>query len=125
MMAHFNTLTLPDIRPKGVPAGVSAILQTAVAKNPDERYTPAGEVARALTMLAGVELEATSQDDRLQKAVVAVEVMPAATESEKSRNRHQDDQELTAKAVAIVMRRITAEICARMSPLSPDRKHTL
>jgi serine/threonine protein kinase len=48
MMAHFNPLTLPANWPAGVPSGVGEVLKRVLAKQPDERYASAGELAEAL-----------------------------------------------------------------------------
>ncbi len=51
MMAHFKPLALPQQWPEGVPPGVTEVLTTALAKNPDERYPSAGMLAQALMKL--------------------------------------------------------------------------
>ena len=52
MMAHFNPLSLPNQWPNKIPPGISQVLQTALARRPDDRYTTAGELAAALTALS-------------------------------------------------------------------------
>jgi LuxR family maltose regulon positive regulatory protein len=51
MMSHFRPLALPAAWPDGVPPGVTALLTTALARNPAERYAGAGDMAAALTAL--------------------------------------------------------------------------
>jgi serine/threonine protein kinase len=51
MMAHFKPLTLPAEWPAAVPAGLNAVLEKALAKNPANRYQTAGQLAKALTEL--------------------------------------------------------------------------
>ncbi|HSG20500.1 MAG TPA: serine/threonine-protein kinase, partial [Burkholderiaceae bacterium] len=52
MMAHLRPLTLPESWPEGVPSGIAASLQTALARQPGDRYATAGELAVALLGLA-------------------------------------------------------------------------
>jgi len=52
MMAHFKPVGLPQQWPDGVPAGVTEILKTALANTPDQRYSTAGDMARALLALS-------------------------------------------------------------------------
>ena len=52
MMSHFSPLALPAAWPEGVPAGVTDVLETALAKQPADRYEAAGEMAGALAGLA-------------------------------------------------------------------------
>jgi WD40 repeat protein/serine/threonine protein kinase len=63
MMAHFNRLMLPETWPEGVPSGVAGVLTTALARQPDERYATAREMAQALTTL-GITTPAESEPAR-------------------------------------------------------------
>ena len=49
MMAHFNPLSLPESWPDDVPSGIVEVLNTALAKKPDDRFGTAGEMVRSLT----------------------------------------------------------------------------
>ncbi|MFC1975036.1 protein kinase [Chloroflexota bacterium] len=51
MMAHFKPLTLPQVWPKGVPAGVADVLSTALANKPADRYATAREMVETLASL--------------------------------------------------------------------------
>jgi serine/threonine protein kinase len=51
MMAHFKPLELPEKWPEGVPPGVAEVLRTALAQEPADRYTTAGNMVEALTAL--------------------------------------------------------------------------
>lgn len=51
MMAHFSPLTLPDSWPDDVPPNVATVLHTAMAKQIEERYATAGQMAGALAAL--------------------------------------------------------------------------
>ena len=56
MRSHLKPLRLPESWPDGVPAGVTEILQTALAKDPADRYASAGDMARTLERLAASAL---------------------------------------------------------------------
>ena len=51
MMAHFKPPALPGQWAEGVPAGVTAVIRTALAHNPADRYATAGTMAAALAAL--------------------------------------------------------------------------
>ncbi|MCB0163806.1 MAG: protein kinase [Anaerolineae bacterium] len=51
MMAHFTPLSLPQTWPDAVPAGITEVLAKALARNPDDRYRSATELAAALAAL--------------------------------------------------------------------------
>src|SRR5262245_43575781 len=53
MMAHFRPLVLPQSWPKEVPPEIAKVLNIALAKQPKERYTTAGEMIKALLNLTG------------------------------------------------------------------------
>jgi serine/threonine protein kinase len=55
MMAHFKPPVLPGRWPEGVPAGVEAVIKTALANKPADRYATAGEFAEALAALDQAE----------------------------------------------------------------------
>jgi serine/threonine protein kinase len=65
ILKHINdpvpqiTLQNPDL-----PSGINAILQKAMAKNPNDRYATASELSRALSSSLGVTAEASSPDLR-------------------------------------------------------------
>ncbi len=48
MMAHFKPPALPQEWPEGVPPGLTEVLTTALAKNPEERFPSAGMLAQGL-----------------------------------------------------------------------------
>ncbi len=52
MMAHFSPPPLPQSWPDGVPPGLTDVLQTALAQQPDDRYATATEMVDALASLA-------------------------------------------------------------------------
>jgi hypothetical protein len=52
MMAHFQPLTLPEMWPDAVPAGVGVVIKKALANNPADRYASAGELVADLRALA-------------------------------------------------------------------------
>jgi serine/threonine protein kinase/DNA-binding SARP family transcriptional activator len=60
MAAHFNRLALPEAWPEGVPPGVAQVLKTALARQPANRYTSTGEMAKALASLELPESEDSS-----------------------------------------------------------------
>lgn len=51
MMAHFKPPRLPATWPDDVPAAVSEVLETALARDPDRRYDTAGQFVQALVDL--------------------------------------------------------------------------
>lgn len=52
MMAHFSPLNLPETWPTGIPPSITAVLQTALARQPEKRYANAGKLTAALAALA-------------------------------------------------------------------------
>lgn len=55
MMAHFKPLALPGEWAADVPAGVTAVIKTALAHRPTDRYATAGAMAAALAALGQEE----------------------------------------------------------------------
>ncbi len=51
MMAHFKPLILPDSWPEDVPANIGAVLRTALAQNPSNRYKTPADMLQALVAL--------------------------------------------------------------------------
>jgi tRNA A-37 threonylcarbamoyl transferase component Bud32 len=52
MLAHFRPLDLPRQWPEGTPPGLVEVLEKALARQPAERYSTAGELARDLAGLS-------------------------------------------------------------------------
>jgi hypothetical protein len=48
MRAHFQPVELPETWPEEVPPGLGEVLRTALAKEPEERYARAGDLADTL-----------------------------------------------------------------------------
>jgi non-specific serine/threonine protein kinase len=77
MMAHFSSLMLPQTWPEGVPSHVVTVLEKALAKQPHDRYTMAGELAAVLSRLTAVELKAAPDADiPTRVATKAEEALP-------------------------------------------------
>lgn len=53
MRSHFQPLAFPETWPKGVPAGLTAVLEQALATEPDNRYATATEFVASLLQLSG------------------------------------------------------------------------
>jgi alpha-glucoside transport system substrate-binding protein len=62
--AHLKGISIEESMPEGTPAGTRRLLQTAVSKNPEERYLSAGELSKEMARLS---------TDRLSEPYAALE----------------------------------------------------
>src|SRR3972149_10522344 len=70
-------LPLPRARNPGLPEPVERVILQALAKDPGDRFTKAGEMASALTDALGAAPALATQTDQLAPAVPAISVVPA------------------------------------------------
>lgn len=78
MMAHFKPLTLPQVWPAGVPAGVAGVLTTALANRPANRYPSAEKMAAALQALVAGAGAAAAEPPGVRAPAAPPDIAPPA-----------------------------------------------